>query len=145
MSLSLNRNRLPWLILAIAMMLASAICGLLYMDAVGKISGWIGLPQYEGYVPRLQWYAGLWSGLAVLFSFLAALLLGLVKDTGPRQSQIDHSTLFTETVVSQEWTLATAALKYLLRVAISALASVALMAVFILAVLMLEKLGVRGR
>lgn len=127
------------------MMLASAICGLLYMDAVGKISGWIGLPQYEGHVPRLQWYAGLWSGLAVLFPFLAALLLGLVKDTGPRQSQIDHSTVFTETMVSQEWTLATVALKYLFRVAISALASVALMAVFILAVLMLEKLGVRAR
>jgi hypothetical protein len=145
MPLSLDGNRLPWLILAIAMMLASAICGLLYMDAVGKISGWIGLPQYEGYVPRLQWYAGLWSGLAVLFPFLAALLLGLIKDTGARQSQIDRSTVFTETVVSQEWTLATAALKYLLRVAISAFASVALMAVFILAVLMLEKLGVRAR
>jgi len=145
MPLSLDRNRLPWLILAIAMMLASAICGLLYMDAVGKISGWIGLPQYEGYVPRFQWYAGLWSGFAVLFPFLAALLLGLLKDTGPRQSQIDHSTVFPETVVSQEWTLATAALKYLLRVAISALASVALMAVFIMAVLMFEKLGVRAR
>ena len=145
MPLPLDRNRLPWLILAIAMMLASAICGLLYMDAVGKISGWIGLPQYEGYVPRLQWYAGLWSVLAVLFPFLAALLLGFVRDTGPRQSQSDHPTILAETAVSQEWTLATAALKYLLRVAISALASVAFMAVFILAVLMLEKLGVRAR
>jgi len=38
---------LPWLTLAIALMFASAICGLLYMDAVGKISAWIGLPQYE--------------------------------------------------------------------------------------------------
>jgi hypothetical protein len=139
---SLGRNRLLWLILAIALMFASAICGLLYMDAVGKISGWIGLPQYEGYVPRLQWYAGLWSGLAIVFPFLAALLLGLAKDTGPGQSQVDHP---TERVVSQEWTLATAALKYLLRVAISALASVALMAVLILAVLILEKLGVRAR
>ena len=143
---SLDRNRLPWLILAIAMMLASAICGLLYMDAVGKISGWIGLPQYEGYVPRLQWYAGLWSVLAArLFPFLAALLLGFVRDTGPRQPQIDHPSIVAETVVSQEWTLATAALKYLLRVAISALASVALMVVFILAVFILEKLGVWAR
>ena len=145
MPLPVDRNRLPWLILAIAMMLASAICGLLYMDAVGKISGWIGLPQYEGYVPRLQWYAGLWSVLALLFPFLAALLLGFVKDTGPRRSQAGHATVITETAVSQEWTLATAALKYLLRVAISVLASVALMVVFILAVLMLEKLGVRAR
>ena len=145
MPLPLDRNRLPWLISAIAMTLASAICGLLYIDAVGKISGWIGLPQYEGYVPRLQWYAGLWSGLAVLFPFLAALLLGLIKDTGPRQSQIDHSTVFTETVVSQEWTLATAALKYLLRVAISGFASVTLMVVLILVVFTLEKLGVWAR
>jgi hypothetical protein len=145
MPLPVDRNRLPWLILAIAMMLASAICGLLYMDAVGKISGWIGLPQHEGYVPRLQWYAGLWSVLALLCPFLAALLLGFVKDTGPHRSQAGHPTVITETAVSQEWTLATAALKYLLRVAISVLASVALMVVFILAVLMLEKLGVRAR
>jgi hypothetical protein len=145
MPLPLDRNRLPWLILAIAMMLASAICGLLYMDAVGKISGWIGLPQYEGYVPRLQWYAGLWSVLAVLFPFLAALLLGFVRDTGPRQSQSDHPTILAETAVSQEWTLATAALKYLLRVAISGFASVTLMVVLILVVFTLEKLGVWAR
>src|SRR5438034_1667423 len=49
---SFGRNRLPWLILAVVLMFASAICGLLYMDAVGKISGWIGVPglEFEGKV-----------------------------------------------------------------------------------------------
>ena len=57
----------------------------LYMDAVGKISGWTGVhgSEYEGQIPRLQWYVGLWSGLALIFPFLAALLLGLGKGTGP--------------------------------------------------------------
>jgi hypothetical protein len=141
---SLDKNRLPWLILAIALMFASAICGLLYVGAVGKISGWIGLPQYEGYLPRLQWYAGLWSCLALVFPFLAALLLGLAKGAGPRQVDTDRPSVITETVVSREWTAITTVLKYLLRVAISALASVTFMAVFISVVLLLEKLGVRA-
>ncbi len=140
----LGRNRLAWLPVAIALMFASAICGLLYMDAVGKISGWIGVPQYEGYVPRLQGYAGLWSGLAVVFAFLAALLLELAKGAAPRQVESGRPSVITEPVVSHEWTAATAVLKYLLRAAISALASVAFMAVFILVVLMLERLGVRA-
>lgn len=134
---------MPWLALAIALMFASAICGLLYMDAVGKVSGWIGLPQYEGLVPRLQWYAGLWSSLALIFPFLAALLLGLVKSAGPRQVETAHPSAIIEPMVSHEWTATTVVLKYLLRVAISALASVAFMTVFILFVLLLEKLGVR--
>src|SRR6266446_4744205 len=86
---ALDRNRLPWLILAIALMFGSAIFGLLYMDAVGKISGWIGVPgpEYDGQVPRLQWYAGLWSSLALIFPFLAALLLGLGKGAGPSHAE----------------------------------------------------------
>jgi hypothetical protein len=115
------------------------------MDALGKISGWIGLPEYEGYVPRLRWYARLWSSLAVIFPFFAALLLGLGKGTEPLQAKTSRPSVITDPEVSHEWTAATAVLAYLLRVAISALASLAFMVVFILVVALLEKLGVRAR
>jgi hypothetical protein len=140
----MDRNRLPWLLLAIVLMFASAICALLYLDAVGKISGWIGLPEYEGYLPSLQWHARLWSGLAVLFPFLAALLLGLGKGAGPRLAEIHRASVITVPEVSHEWTAANAILTYLLRVAVSALASLAFMVVFILVVVLFEKLGVRA-
>ncbi len=143
---ALDRNRLPWLILAIALMFGSAIFGLLYMDAVGKISGWIGVPgpEYDGQVPRLQWYAGLWSSLALIFPFLAALLLGLGKGAGPSHAETSRASVITGPEVSHEWTAVTAILTYLFRVAISALVSLAFMVVFILVVVLLEKLGVRA-
>ena len=137
-----NRNRLPWLILAIALMFTSAICGLLYMDAVGKISGWIGLPEYESYVPRFQNHAMLWSGLAVIFPFLAALLLGLGKGAEPSHAETSRTSVITGPEVTHEWTAVTAILTYLLRVAISALGALALTVVFIVGVSLLEKLGV---
>jgi len=143
---SVDRNRLPWLLMAVVLMFASAICGLLYMDAAGKISGWIGVPgpEYGGQVPRLQWYAGLWSGLALVFPFLAALLLGFGKGAGPSRAETSRTSIITDPEVSHEWTAVNAILTYLLRVAIVALASLAFMVVFILVVVLLEKLGVRA-
>ena len=141
---SMERNRLPWLLLAIVLMFASAICALLYLDAVGKISGWIGLHEYEGFVPRLQWHAALWSGLAVIFPFLAAFLLGLGKGAGSRQAETSRPSVITGPDVSHEWTAVTAILAYLLRVAVSALASLAFTVVFILVVSLLENVGVRA-
>ena len=141
---SMERNRLPWLLLAIVLMFASAICALLYLDAVGKISGWIGLHEYECFVPRLQWYAGLWPGLAVIFPFLAAFLLGLGKGAGPRHAETSRPSVITAPDASHEWTAVTAILAYLLRVAVSALASLAFTVVFILVVSLLENVGVRA-
>jgi hypothetical protein len=141
---SFRKNRLPRLILAIVLMLGSAICALLYLDAVGRISGWIGLHEYEGFIPKLQWYAGLWSGLAITFPFLAAFLLGLGKGAGPRRPEIGRPSVITAPEVSHEWIAVTAILGYLLRVAVSALVSLAFIVVLILVVALFEKMGVRA-
>jgi hypothetical protein len=130
------------MILAITLMLASAFCGLLYIDAVGKISGWIGLPKYEGYVPRLRAYAMIWSGLALALPFLAAFLVGHGKSAGIRHAETNRDNVVTGPEVSREWAFATALLAYLLRVAAAAFASVAFMVVFVFVALMLQKLGV---
>ena len=144
MRLPSQRYRWPQLILAIALMLASAFCGLLYMDAVGKISGWIGLPKYEGSVPRLRDYAMIWSGLALALPFLAAFLLGHGKSAGTHHAETSRDNVVTGPEVSRDWTFATALLAYLLRVAAAAFTSVAFMVVFVFVALMLQKLGVSG-
>src|SRR5260370_23198608 len=111
------------------------------MDEVGKIRGWIGLPEYEVYIPSFQRRATLWSGLAVTFPLLAALLHGLGKGAGQSQAETSRASVISDPEVSHEWTAVTAVLRYLLRVAISALASLTLAVVFILAVSLFEKLG----
>ena len=80
--------------------------------------------------------------IAVSFPFLAALLLGLGKGAELNQSKTTSTPVITAPEICHEWSVATTALAYLLRVAISALASVAFMAAFILVVLLLEKPGV---
>jgi hypothetical protein len=137
-----DRNRLKWLLLAIVLMFASAICALLYLDAVGRISGWIELPKYEGDLPTIRWRARLWSFLAVIFPFLAALFLGIGKGAGPGHIATSRRGAITAPELSNDWTM-TPVLAYLLRVAVSTFASLAFMVVLVLLVSLLEKFGVR--
>jgi len=62
---------------AIALMFGSACFAGLWMNAIGRVSGWIGLPQYESQIPKLQWYGTLWESLAIALLFIAAFVLGL--------------------------------------------------------------------
>lgn len=70
-----NKKRLAWFSLALAAMLASAYCLFGWMSAVGRISGWKGLPKYEAEVPRLEIDAKIWLALTIALPFVAALLL----------------------------------------------------------------------
>jgi hypothetical protein len=64
---------------AIAMMFGSACFIGLWMNVVGRVSGWTGLPQYESQIPKLEWYGTLWESLAIALLFAAAFVLGLGK------------------------------------------------------------------
>lgn len=119
MDSSREKNSL-WLFGALAAMLASACCVLFWMNVVGMISGWIGLPEYEPRIPALRWYAWLWSSLAVIFPFLAGLLLS----RGERREQgLDGIGV------------------YLLRVGISVLGGAGFLIVIILLGFLLKNLG----
>ena len=72
-SILLNKGRWAWLLLSTAAMFVSAYSVFGWMGAVGRISGWVGLPQYEAQIPRLRAQAE----LAVALPFLAAWFLGL--------------------------------------------------------------------
>lgn len=64
---------------AFAIMFASACFASLWMNVIGGVSGWTGLPQYESQSPKLQWYGTLWESLTIALLFCAAFVLGLGK------------------------------------------------------------------
>jgi hypothetical protein len=90
-----NKRSLPRVLFALASMLSSAYCFFGWMSAVGRISGWIGLPQYEPQIPRLETQARLWSALAIALPFIAALVLTLDKTASDKQPRGDAPTSIT--------------------------------------------------
>src|SRR5205814_5110734 len=87
-----DKKNLPWLLLAVASMFASAYCFFGWMSAAGRISGWRGLPQYEPQIPRLEIQARIWSTAAITLPFAAALLLSLGKRPSDQQLRGDPPT-----------------------------------------------------
>jgi hypothetical protein len=75
----MNAKRLLVVLIALSLMFGASCFAALWMDAVGRVSGWTGLPQYESKIPEVRWYGTLWESLAVGFLFIAAFLLGLGK------------------------------------------------------------------
>jgi hypothetical protein len=65
------------------LLLGSAYSCLLWMDAIGNVSGWTELPQYAGRIPGLQRNGTLCFGLMVALTALAAFVLGQRK-TAPQ-------------------------------------------------------------
>jgi hypothetical protein len=81
---------------SLTLMFGSAYSCLLWMDAVGKVSGWIGLPQFADQIPGLQKKEGLWFSLMLALLILAALLLGFDKASPAKKFQsLDNCVVFT--------------------------------------------------
>jgi hypothetical protein len=120
-------------------MLASAYCFFGWMSAVGRISGWIGLPQYAPQIPRLESQARLWSALEIALPFVAALLLSFGKrasDQQPRSGAPTSPTYRAESPAEQP------ILRYLGHFAASVLGTLGFVVVLFLLGLLLHKLGV---
>lgn len=74
---TLASGRLMWLLLSFAAMLAAAFAVFAWLGAVGRISGWTGLAQYQSQIPKQRVQAEIWLALAVALPFLGALFLWL--------------------------------------------------------------------
>ena len=139
-----DRRRLPWLLLALASMLSSAYCFFGWMGAVGRISGWIGLPQYQPQIPRLEIQAEVWSGLAIALPFVAALLLGLGRrPSGEQPRHPDSATSLTYRPKSVTERRFAPPVQYLGQLVISFLGTLGFGMVLFLLGLLLHKLGIR--
>jgi hypothetical protein len=74
---TLTKGRLMWLVLSFAAMFVAACAVFGWLGAVGRISGWTGLPQYQSQIPKQRVQAEVWPALAVALPFLGALFLWL--------------------------------------------------------------------
>jgi len=139
-----NKTRLPWLLPALACTLASAYCFFGWMSAVGRVSGWIGLPQYAPEIPRLESQAKLWSALAIALPFVAALLLSLGKRASDQQPRADAPSSVTYRAESPAEKGLAPILRYLGHFAASVVGTLGFVLVLFLLGLLLHKLGVRA-
>lgn len=137
-----NKTSLPWLLPALACMLASAYCFFGWMNAVGRISGWIGLPQYAPQIPRLESQARLWSALAIALPFVAALLLSFGKRASDQQPPADSPTSLSYRAESVTEKRFAPMVQYLGQLVISLLGTLGFVMGFFLLGLLLHKLGI---
>ncbi len=138
-----DKKRLPWLFLALASMLSSAYCFFGWMGAVGRISGWIGLPEYEPRIPRLEIQANVWSALAIALPFVAALLLSVGKRAAGVQRGTDSpaSLSYPAQPATEKWLAPI--VQYLGQLLISLIGTLGFVVGLFLLGLFLHKLGIR--
>jgi hypothetical protein len=138
-----KKTSLPWLLLALACMLASAYCFFGWMSAAGRISGWIGLPQYASQIPRLESQARLWSAMAIALPFVAALLLSIGKRAAGVQRGTDSaaSLSYPAQPATEKWLAPI--LQYLGQLVISLIGTLGFVVGLFLLGLFLHKLGIR--
>jgi hypothetical protein len=137
------KRRIPWLLGSLALMFGSAYSILRLFGIAGAVSGWIGLPQYAAQIPMLEAQARWWEALAVTMPFLAALLLGFGRDEVDRRldrAEPSGQTVATYSVESREWLAPIA--RYLLRLAVSGLGTLAFMVLLLLVLFVFYKLGI---
>jgi len=139
-----NKRSLPWLLLALVCMLASAYCFFGWMGAVGRISGWIGLPQYEPQIPRLETQARVWLALAFTLPFVAALVLSFGKRAAEEQSVPASPTSLTYRPESATEKRLAPIFQYLGQLVIAFLGTLCFVVGLFLLELLLHKHGIRS-
>jgi hypothetical protein len=125
-------------------MFSSAYCFFGWMSAVGRISGWIGLPQYEPQIPRLETQARVWLATAIALPFVAALLLGVRRRASGVQPAADSTTSpsYQTESVTEKWYAPI--VQYFGQLVISLLGTFGFIVALFLLGLVLQKLGVRS-
>jgi hypothetical protein len=113
-------GRLLSVLVALALMFASAYSVARLFAGVAMIGAWTGLPRHAAELPRIQAQTARWELLAILLPFFAALALGFGKAT-PTISVNGPQASLTYAAESQveKWT--TPVVRYVVRLAVSVL------------------------
>jgi len=96
---SMRAKRWIAVLTAIALMFGAACFAGLWMNVIGRVSGWTGLPQYESRIPTLQSNGALWESLAIALLFVAAFVLGLGRPVLSDEAPPAWSTLVVSFLV----------------------------------------------
>lgn len=135
-----SKNRMPWLLLALASMFTSAYSVFRLMGVVASIS-WRTGPDKQ-IIPELQKEGDMWLWLALVLPFLAALLLGMGKKEMPTHVEASNTASLAYPPGSRG-SLAPIA-RYGARLAISLLGTLGFALCLFLVGLALHKLGIHS-
>lgn len=127
-----SKKRIPWLLIALGLMLASAYLTIRWFVAGALPGKWVGLPEYAEASRTLATDSELWGSLAVVLPFLAALLLGFGKVPGAGSGRTGSAVSLTYPAESkaEKWTAPI--VRYLKRFIISVLGTLAFVACLLL-------------
>ena len=135
-----NKRRLPWLLLAVALMCASAYSIARSFAAVGFISA--RPPGSEAELPRIAAQAERWQLVGIALPFFAALLLGFGKTSSPSSGGPQASLTYSDESRVERWTAPF--VRYLVRLAVSVAGTLAFIFSLLLIGFVLAKLGVHS-
>ena len=100
-----SRRRIPWLLVALALMFTSAYSIARLFAAIGSVSALTGVPEYAREIPRIQAAAAGWEKLAIALPFLAALVLSFGKtSSGSTRSGSRTSLTYPAESQAEKWT-----------------------------------------
>lgn len=139
-----SRRRIPWLLVALAMMFTSAYSIARLFAAIGSVSALTGVPEYAREIPRIQAAAAGWEKLAIVLPFLAALVLSFGKASSVGSIRSGSRTSFTYPAESQAEKWTAPIVRYFTRLVISLLGTLGFLFCLLLIGFVLYKLRIHA-
>jgi len=139
-----SKRRIPWLLVALALMFAAAYSIARLFAAIASVSALTGVPEYAREIPRIQAAAATWEKLAIVLPFLAALVLGFGKTTSADSIESERAASLTYPAESQAKKWTAPIVRYSKRLVISIMGTLGFAFCLFLLGLLLFKLGIRS-
>jgi hypothetical protein len=139
-----SKIRIPWLVVALALMFTSAYSIARLFAAIASVSALTGVQEYARQIPGIQAAAAGWEKLAVVLPFLAALVLGFGKTSLADSTGSERAASLTYLAESQAEKWTTPIARYFTRLAISVLGTIGFVFCLFLLGLLLCKIGIHS-
>lgn len=139
-----SKRRLPWLLVALALMFTSAYSIARLFAAIASVSALTGVPEHAREIPRIQAAAAGWEKLAILLPFLAALVLSFGKASSVGSTLNGSRTSFTYPAESQAEKWTAPIVRYFTRLVISILGTLGFLFCLLLIGFVLYKLRIHA-
>ena len=137
-----SKRRIPWLLVALALMFIAAYSIARLFAAIASVSALTGVPEYAREIPRIQAAAAGWEKLAIVLPFLAALVLGFGKTSSADSTGREKAASLTYPAESQAEKWTAPIFRYFTRLVISVIGTLGFVFCLFLLGLLFFKLGI---
>src|SRR6266849_10867851 len=139
-----SKRRIPWLLVALALMFIAAYSIARLFAAIASVSALTGVQEYAREIPRIQAAAAGWEKLAIVLPFLAALVLGFGKTSSADSTGRERAASLTYPAESQAEKWTAPIVRYFTRLVISVIGTLGFVFCLFLLGLLLFNLGIRS-